>query len=68
MAPLTPEPPIEAQMPSPAQQSWGALISIVVIVLMVVVGAFYAWGQRVSEEARYQQGLDMTEAGAPQTP
>lgn len=37
-------------MPSRRQQSWGALISIVVIVLMVVVGAFYAWGKRVAQD------------------
>ncbi len=36
--------------PSPKQQSWGAVISIVVIVLMIVVGAFYAWGKRVNEQ------------------
>jgi hypothetical protein len=35
--------------PSPKQQSWGAVLSIIVIVLMIIVGAFYAWGQRVSE-------------------
>ena len=39
--------------PSPTQQSWGAFISIVVIVLMIVVGAFYAWGKRVAEEHQY---------------
>ena len=37
-------------VPSPEQQSWGTLLAIVVIVLMVVVGAFYAWGKRISEE------------------
>ena len=37
-------------MPSAAQQSWGTLISIVVIVLMIIVGAFYAWGNRIAEE------------------
>ena len=36
-------------MPSRKAQSWGAVISIVVIVLMVVGGAFYAWGKRVAE-------------------
>jgi uncharacterized protein HemX len=30
--------------------SWGALISIVIILAMVVIGAFYAWGQRITEE------------------
>ena len=37
-------------VPSPKAQSWGAVISIVVIVLMVVVGAFYAWGKRIAEQ------------------
>lgn len=36
-------------MPSPAQQQWGVVISIVIIVLMVIVGAFYAWGERIAE-------------------
>ncbi len=35
--------------PTIEQQSWGALISIIVIVLMIVLGAFYSWGKRVSE-------------------
>jgi len=30
--------------------SWGAIISIVIILAMVIIGAFYAWGQRISEE------------------
>lgn len=36
-------------MPSPKAQSWGAILSIVIIVLMIIVGAFYAWGQRISQ-------------------
>ena len=36
-------------MPTPRQQSWGAVISIVVIVLMIIIGAFYSWGKRISE-------------------
>lgn len=36
-------------VPSSAQQSWGTLISIVVIVLMIIVGAFYAWGNRIAQ-------------------
>ncbi len=42
--------PLPPGIPSPKQQQWGVLISIVVIVLMVVVGAFYAWGKRVAQE------------------
>jgi len=37
---------------SPEQNSWGALIAIVVIMAIVVVGAFYAWGKRVAQEQR----------------
>jgi hypothetical protein len=32
-----------------SQTSYGALIAIVVIVAIVVVGAFYAWGKKVAE-------------------
>jgi hypothetical protein len=37
-------------VPSPKQQQWGVVISIVIIVLMIVVGAFYAWGKRIAEQ------------------
>jgi hypothetical protein len=37
-------------VPTPSQQSWGTVISIIVIVLMIIIGAFYAWGNRISEE------------------
>lgn len=40
-------------VPSSKQQQWGALVSIVVIVLMVVVGAFYAWGKRIAEQKTF---------------
>ncbi|MCX6790122.1 MAG: hypothetical protein NTV60_01190 [Candidatus Kaiserbacteria bacterium] len=36
-------------VPSAKQQSWGVVISIVVIVLMIVIGAFYAWGKRLEQ-------------------
>lgn len=32
------------------QQSWGTLIAIIIIVVMVVIGAFYAWGKRIAAE------------------
>ncbi len=35
--------------PSSRQQSWGATIAIVVIVLMVIVGAVYAWNKRTAK-------------------
>ena len=36
--------------PSPKQQSFGTILSIVIIVLMIVVGAFYSWGKRIAQE------------------
>ena len=39
--------------PSQKQQSWGTVIAIVIIVVMVVIGAFYAWGKRVAEQRQY---------------
>ncbi len=41
--------PPNPAMPSRKAQSWGALISIIVIVLMIVGGAFYSWGKRIAE-------------------
>lgn len=35
--------------PSPKAQSWSVVISIIIIVLMILVGAFYAWGKRISQ-------------------
>lgn len=31
------------------QASWGAIIVIVLILAMIVTGAFYAWGHRISQ-------------------
>ena len=36
--------------PSRREQSWGAVLSIVVIVLMVIIGALYAWGNRIAQQ------------------
>ncbi|MBA3789450.1 hypothetical protein H0X32_03630 [Patescibacteria group bacterium] len=42
--------------PSPHKNaSWGAILSIVVILAMIVIGAFYAWGKRIAEEHPLQQ-------------
>jgi len=37
-------------IPSTKQQSWGVVLSIIIIVLMIIIGAFYAWGQRIAQE------------------
>ncbi len=45
-----PKAPSLPGVPSPQAQSWGVVISIVIIVLMIVIGAFYAWGERIAQE------------------
>ena len=32
--------------PSPTAQSWGVVISITIIVLMIIIGAYYSWNHR----------------------
>lgn len=44
------EPVAQPGVPSARQQQWGVMISIVVIVLMIIVGAFYSWGKRIAQE------------------
>ncbi len=44
------EPAPQMGVPSQKQQSWGVVISIILIVLMIVIGAFYSWGKRIAEE------------------
>ncbi len=51
--PLVPPSAQEPGVPSRKQQEWGALISMIIIVLMIVIGAFYAWGKRVSQNTQY---------------
>lgn len=43
-------------VPSPKQQQWGVVISIIIIVLMITIGAFYAWGARIAENQVFQGG------------
>jgi hypothetical protein len=48
MPPSSPAPLI--QPPTPRQQSWGTIVSLVIIVAMIIVGALYAWGKRIADE------------------
>jgi len=38
--------------------SWGAIISITIILAMVIIGAFYSWGQRIDEQRAVQAQLE----------
>ncbi|HVW82351.1 MAG TPA: hypothetical protein VHC68_00120 [Candidatus Paceibacterota bacterium] len=59
-APASPAPRPLITAPSPRRQSWGAVISMVIIVLMIVVGAFYAWGKRIAQERAVQEAASST--------
>lgn len=50
---MTNEPLLPPGTPSPKAQSWGAFVSIIIIMLMVIIGAFYAWGQRIAQEQTF---------------
>lgn len=43
---------------SPEEQSFGTIVSLVVIVLMIVVGALYAWGDRVAERENLKAQIE----------
>ncbi len=47
---MEPEQKTETPASSAPKASWGAIISIVVILAMIVIGAFYSWGKRVDQE------------------
>jgi len=36
------------------------VISIIVIVMMITVGAFYAWGQRIAQNSGYEAAASTT--------
>jgi hypothetical protein len=46
---------------SPEEQSLGTIVSLVVIVLMIVVGALYAWGDRIAEREANQAKAEATQ-------
>lgn len=50
------QPTLPPGTPSPQQQQWGVVISIVIIVLMIVIGAFYAWGERIAQQNAINAG------------
>jgi len=38
--------------------SWGTVFVIIVLLAMIVTGAFYAWGKRIAEEKAYLELLE----------
>ena len=38
--------------------SWGTIIVILVMLGMIITGAFYAWGKRIAQEEAYEALLE----------
>lgn len=55
------EPISQPGVPSPKAQQWGVVISIVIIVFMIIIGAFYSWGKRIAEENTLIDNLPVSE-------
>ncbi len=58
---------VHPKVPSARAQSWGAVVSIVVIVMMIVIGAFYTWGKRIAENQQFLDAANQNQQGASQT-
>jgi hypothetical protein len=57
----------KVDLPSPKKDaSYGALVSIVLILAIIVVGAFYVWGQRIDQANTVIQLPDATTTEAAQ--
>jgi len=48
----TPAAPAPSPFEPKQNASYGALISIVIILAIVIVGAFYSWGQRIDQNGK----------------
>lgn len=55
---MTNEKAVRSSAPSPKQQQWGLLVSITMIVMMIVVGAFYAWNKRMAQQQEFGESLN----------
>ncbi len=50
--PATPELPKQPEklLPAPHHTSWGAVLGIIIILLVLIVGALYFWGTELAEQ------------------
>ncbi len=40
----------EAYLYKSEPKSWGSLISLIIVIAVIVIGAFYAWGKRIEHD------------------
>jgi hypothetical protein len=52
--------PLSATTPAlpPKKKSWGALISLVLILALIIIGALYTWGARIEKEGPPQAPVE----------
>lgn len=48
----------EVQRAASKNASWGTILVILVMLAMIVTGAFYAWGERIEEERAHQEFIE----------
>ncbi|MBP7741128.1 MAG: hypothetical protein KA104_00360 [Candidatus Pacebacteria bacterium] len=48
--------------------SYGSVLSILLIVLVLVMGAFYVWNKRINEERNQPMYLDVSASATTETP
>lgn len=48
----------QVQAAASRNASWGTIVVIVVLLGMIVTGAFYAWGKRIAEERAYEELIE----------
>lgn len=49
--------PSTPEVPAKKNSSWGVVIALLLILAMMVVGAFYAWGKRINQQSGYTASL-----------
>ena len=45
-----PTPTPESVASVPKKRSFGGILAIVLILVLIIIGAFYAWGERIAEQ------------------
>lgn len=56
MDPMQNQPMPAAPSPAPEKKAFGPLIGIVIVIVALVIGAFYFWGQKASQESSSADG------------
>lgn len=56
-------PPAEKLLPSPNGNSWGALIGIIIVIIVLIVGVLYFWGAQL-EKQEMREGAEAAISGA----